>query len=87
MAEQNVKGFEIPIHRSITEQLLMAGVPRALAILNGTIASALVLGMHTLYVLPVNIIINSVAVFLTKRDPQFFDCFKRHIRHKSYYGT
>ena len=87
MAEDKVKGYEIPIHRAITEQLLIGGVPRALAILNGTICAALVLSLHTLYVLPVNIIIHTVAVILTKRDPQFFDCFKRHIRQKNYYGT
>lgn len=80
-------GFEIPIHRSLTEQILMGGVPRQIALLNGTLAAALGLGMQSWLSLPICLIIHILAVVATKRDPQFFDCFKRHIRQKSYYST
>ena len=84
---QEAEGFEIPIHRSLTEQILMGGVPRAVAIINGTVAAAFGIGLQSLYVLPVSLVIHLAAVLMTKRDPQFFDCFKRHIKHKRFYST
>ena len=40
------EGFHIPLHRSLTEPVLMGGAPRSIAILNGTIAAALGLGLR-----------------------------------------
>lgn len=86
-AKQPLDGFEVPLHRSLTEEILVAGVPRALAMLNGTIAAAFLVALHSVYVLPLCLIVHLTAVVLTKRDPQFFDCFRRHIKQKSYYHT
>jgi len=80
-------GYEIAIHRSLTETITLAGVPRTFAILNATFAAALVLGLQSWYILPVFILIHLGAVVLTKYDPQFFDAFKRLIKQKRYYGT
>ena len=33
-------GFEVPLHRSLTEPILMGGAPRTVAIANGTLAAA-----------------------------------------------
>ena len=41
-----IPGFEVPLHRSLTEPILLAGAPRAVAIVNGTIAAALGLGLR-----------------------------------------
>jgi len=79
--------FEIPVHRSLTQQILMAGVPRGIAILNGTFVATFGLGLHSFWSIPVGILLHIVLVILTKKDPQFFDCFRRNIRHKNYYGT
>lgn len=80
-------GFEIPIHRSITEPMMLGGVPRSVALLNGTLAAAFGLGLQSFYVLPGCIILHIICMIFTKRDPQFFDCFRRHIKQKSYYST
>lgn len=80
-------GFRVPLHRSLTEPLLMGGAPREIAILNGTLAAAFGLILHMYYILVLNVIIHLVAVAFTKRDPQFFSVFKRHINQKKYYGT
>lgn len=79
------KGFEIPIHRSLTEPILLMGVPRAVAILNGTFAAAFILAFHAWWTIPVFAIFHIMAVFMTKRDPLFFEVFKRHLKVKSYY--
>lgn len=82
-----VEGYEVPIHRSLTEQILIGGVPRQIAFLNGTLGAAMIFGLHSWMSVPVCIIVHIIAFYMTKRDPQFFDCFKRHIQQKSYYST
>mgnify|MGYP002016675539 CR=1 FL=1 len=39
-----VPGYYAPVHRSLSEPILLGGAPRAVAILNGTLAGALGLG-------------------------------------------
>lgn len=85
--EKENDGFEIPIHRSLTEPILMGGVPREIAIINGTMAGAFVLGAQMYLTIPIFIVIHFLAVIATKKDPQFFDAFKRHINHKPFYGA
>lgn len=87
MQIQRIEGFNIPLHRSLTEPILLAGVPRTLAILNGTVAAAFGIGLQSFYVLPVCFVFHVAAIILTKRDPQFFECFRRHIKQKRYYST
>ena len=81
-----MEGFEVPIHRSLTQTIMIAGVPRELAILNGTLTSALTLGMHSLWGLPVGLILHVLFVAVSKKDPQFLMTFRRHIRQKPYYS-
>ena len=47
-----ILGFEIAIHRSLTEQILLGGVPRGPAILNGTFMAAMGLGLHSFFAIP-----------------------------------
>jgi type IV secretion system protein TrbD len=41
-----LEGYSVPVHRSLTEPMMMAGAPRGVAILNGTIAAAVGLGLQ-----------------------------------------
>lgn len=82
-----MEGFEIPIHRSLTQTILIAGVPREFALLNGTLTAALVFGMHSFLTLPLGLVAHVFAVGLTKRDPQFLQTFRRHLHQRTYYGV
>jgi type IV secretion system protein VirB3 len=82
-----MEGYEISIHRSLTEPILMGGVPRQIALLNGTLGTAFGLGLQSWFLVPVCLCIHVLAVIATKRDPQFFDCYRRSLKHKSYYST
>jgi type IV secretion system protein TrbD len=82
-----MEGFTVPVHRSLTQPILLGGAPREFAILNGTLAAALLFGLHSLIALPVYLILHTAAVALAKQDPQFLDTFRRHIHHKSYYSV
>ena len=41
-----IPGFEVTVHRALTEPILLAGAPRAVAILNGTLSAAIGLGLR-----------------------------------------
>ena len=79
-------GFRVPIHRSLTQVILIAGVPREIAILYGTLTAALVLGLHSFWGIPVGILVHMLAVPLSKHDPQFFETFRRQIRQRGIMG-
>ncbi|PHR54949.1 MAG: conjugal transfer protein [Robiginitomaculum sp.] len=85
MPQMQVEGFSIPVHRSLTEQILMGGAPRKATILNGTLAAALGLGLQLwLAGLLYWVIAHGICVWAAKRDPQFMDVLARHVRHKGY---
>jgi Type IV secretory pathway, TrbD component len=85
MDPREIPGYEIDIHRSLTETILIAGVPRKFAIINGTFAAAIVLGARAFYLIPIFIIVHIIAVYYTKKDPQFFEVLKNHIHTKDKY--
>jgi type IV secretory pathway TrbD component len=45
-ATEPIAGFHAPVHRALTEPIMLGGAPRAVAILNGTLAAALGLGLR-----------------------------------------
>jgi type IV secretion system protein VirB3 len=74
-------GFSVPVHRALTEQILLGGAPRSLAILNGTLAAALGLGLRLWLVgLGLWAVGHFAAVWAAKRDPQFVDVVRKHLR-------
>ena len=78
---QDVPGFAVPVHRALTEHILLAGAPRAIAILNGTLAGAIGLGLRLWLVgLALWIVGHAAAVWAAKRDPLFVDVVRRHLR-------
>jgi type IV secretion system protein VirB3 len=79
----SVSGFEVVLHRSLTEPLLLAGAPRSFAILNGTLAAAIGLGLRLWIAgLIVWLAGHTLAVWVTRKDPAFLTVLSRHARHK-----
>ncbi|QMW22451.1 VirB3 family type IV secretion system protein [Sandaracinobacteroides saxicola] len=74
-------GFIVPVHGALIEPILLAGAPRSLAIVNGTLAAALGLGLRLWLVgLGVWALGHMLAVWAARRDPQFVDVVRRHLR-------
>jgi len=46
LSDEPVPGFYAPVHRALTEAILLGGAPRSVAILNGTLAAAIGLGLR-----------------------------------------
>jgi len=80
-----MQGYAIPIHRSLTEPMMMAGAPRSIAILNGTIAAAVGLGLQMWIAGIVLFAVgHGLAVAAAKKDPLFARVGVRHLKHPSY---
>ena len=85
---ETIAGFEVPVHRALTEPILLGGAPRAVAILNGTLAAALGLGLRLWIAgLAFWIIGHAAAVWAAKRDAQFVDVVRRHLRYPTWFGA
>lgn len=80
-----IPGFYAPVHRALTEPILLGGAPRAVAILNGTLAAAVGLGLRLWIVGGAIWLIGHVAaVWAAKRDPAFVDVVRRHLRYPAH---
>ena len=83
--DPEVPGFFTPVHRALTEPMLLAGAPRTIAIANGTLAAAIGLGLRLWLVgLALWLIGHLCAVWAAKRDAQFVDVVRRHLRYPAH---
>jgi type IV secretion system protein VirB3 len=82
-----VPGYIAPVHRALTEPILLGGAPRSVAILNGTLAAALGLGLR-LWIVGILLwaIGHLAAVWAARRDPLFVEVVRRHLRIPAHLG-
>ena len=81
------EGFAVPLHRALVEPVLLAGVPRGLAIMIATLAAALGLGMQMwMSGLVTWLLGHSIAAMLTRRDSQIVSVLIRHARQSGYWA-
>ena len=84
----DIPGFTAPVHRALTEPILLGGAPRTIAIANGTLAAAIGLGLRLWLVGIVFWIVGHLlAVYAAKRDPQIADAARRHLRYPTWMGV
>ncbi|MCH4540550.1 VirB3 family type IV secretion system protein [Ochrobactrum sp. A-1] len=80
-----VPGFAVPVHRALSEPILLGGAPRSVAILNGTLAGAVGLGLQLwLAGIVIWAVGHLAAVWAAKRDPLFAEVVRRHLRVPGY---
>jgi type IV secretion system protein VirB3 len=80
--DEPVVGYYAPVHRALTEPILLGGAPRAVAIVNGTLAAAIGLGLRLWIAGGVLWLIGHLAaVWAAKRDPAFVEVVRRHLRY------
>jgi type IV secretory pathway TrbD component len=77
-----------PVRRALYEPILLAGAPRGIAILNGTLAAALGLGLRAwLGGLLVWGVGHALAVVAARWDPQVLEVVRRHVRLPAWLGA
>jgi len=67
IVDPDVPGFFAPVHRALTDPMLMGGAPR--------IPGALLWAVG-----------HAAAVWAAKRDPQFVEVVRRHLRYPAHLG-
>ncbi|HVI53391.1 MAG TPA: VirB3 family type IV secretion system protein [Candidatus Sulfotelmatobacter sp.] len=83
-----IAGFSVPVHRSLTDPILLGGAPRTVAIANGTLAAAIALGLR-LWIpgLALWLLGHAAAVWAAKHDAQFVEVVRRHLRIPAFLGV
>ena len=83
-AQTTLPGFEIPLHRALTEPILLGGAPRIVTIINGTLAASIGLGLRLWFAgILLWLVAHMIAVWATRKDPAFAQTLSRHITHKA----
>ena len=78
-------GYFAPVHRALSEPILLGGAPRSLAILTGTLAGAVGLGLRLWIAgLAIWAIGHALGVWAARRDPQFVDVARRHLKYPAW---
>ncbi|HEX7853645.1 MAG TPA: VirB3 family type IV secretion system protein [Sphingobium sp.] len=81
----HIEGFEVSIHGSLGFPILLGGAPRMIAIVNGTLAAAVGLGLQQWLA---GVLLwaagHSLAVLAARRDPDFAPVLIRHLRQKGH---
>jgi type IV secretion system protein TrbD len=85
MEENGVLGFYAPVHRSLSEPILLGGAPRSVAIINGTLAAAVGLGLQ-LWLVGAGLFLigHLLAVWAAKHDAAFVDVLRRSLRYPTH---
>lgn len=84
MSGSDIPGFEVPLHRSLTEPILLGGAPRTVAIAAGTVAAAVGLGLQLWIPGAVLWLVgHALAVWGARQDAQFMSVFLRHLKHRA----
>jgi type IV secretory pathway TrbD component len=80
--------FAAPVHRALSEPMLLGGAPRGLAIANATLAGAIGLGLRLWIAGLIFLALGHLAsVWAARHDPQFVDVARRHVRFPAYFGV
>ncbi len=88
LPDGQIPGFTAPVPRALAEPILLGGAPRAVAIANGTLAAAIGLGLRLWLVgLVIWLVGHLLAVWAAKRDAQFIDVVRRHLRYPPHLGV
>jgi len=81
----SIDGYEVPLHSSLAEPTLFAGVPREFGILTVVLTLVVALGLGLWWLgLPLGLGIYSIALILTRRDPHWLPVFRRHLRQPAF---
>lgn len=82
-----LEGFDVAVHAALGSPILLGGAPRMIAIVNGTLAAAIGLGLQQWVAgLVVWAAGHSLAVFAARRDPDFAPVLIRHLRQRSHFS-
>lgn len=82
------ENYVMPLRTSLTRPILMAGVPRGFAILNGTVCAAIAFGLQQPIIgVPLWMVLQGCAAWAAARDPWFLETWPRHLAKPTYFAS
>ena len=85
--EKDPTRFDLPLFRSLTEPIMFMGAPRPVIVLNLVVMFIFLISLHFIWIIPFNLAIHFGAIYITKQDPQAFDCLLIYLHQKKSYRT
>lgn len=76
-----------PLHKSLTEEITFAGVPRGVMIVIGGLAAYCIFIFGTYHLLFINLAMYIGARWMVESDPQFFDVARCYMQTKTHYHS
>jgi type IV secretion system protein VirB3 len=76
--------MKTPLYQGGLSRIMLAGVPRNMAILEGTLAACCVLALNSFWAIPVMVVIHALLAFLYNKDEYFVEILIRHIKEDDY---
>lgn len=73
-------GLEVPLHRSLVEPMMVAGLPRTVALVLWTMICALGFRLRQIWVVPVGVLVHLVCAAAAKADPYIFSILGAALR-------
>ena len=76
-----------PVHHSLLDRPTIGGIPKRVAILNGTLTGCLVQGTRLWWLIGVGVAIHALAYWATKKDPEFLQVATRYWKTCRFYDV
>ena len=73
MSLRATEGLEVPLHRSLTEPMMVVGLPRTVALVLWTAVCAFAFGLRQIWVLPIGVVLHLACVAAARSDPYIFE--------------
>ncbi|QDU33252.1 Type IV secretory pathway, VirB3-like protein [Poriferisphaera corsica] len=81
MESEMPRKYYAPVHQSLIQPVMIAGVPRQFAFINWTTAMAISFGMHMPWIgLPLGLVLHIVVARITKNDVDWMTILMRYLR-------
>lgn len=85
MSDDVAEGYEVPLHTSITQPILLGGVDRNIALMIWTPVAAFSLPLGYFYIaIPIGLILHAIIAWFTSKEPHFYVIMRRHLKQKSF---
>lgn len=75
------------IHRSLTEEMTVGGLPRTLAYALGSLGATMTISLQMPFLAPIFIAAWIALYRVCKKDPMRISCMRRHLNQPKYFST
>ena len=82
---EEIEGYEVPLHVALTQPILMGGAADVRDPQRHASPWSSAWGLHLWWLgFPAGAALHMAAVLMSKRDPHWFDIFRRHVRQPTH---